>query len=59
MKILEATKENIPEIAELWKELTQQKIKELTGFSAGMISQGLNYLIKEDLIRKKKNQGCS
>lgn len=39
------------------KELTQQKIKELTGFSAGMISQGLNYLIKEGLIRRKKIKG--
>lgn len=39
------------------EELTQTEIKELTGYSAGTISQGLNYLLKEGFIRKKKIKG--
>jgi len=39
------------------KRLTQEKIKKLTGFSAGMVSEGLNYLLQEGCIKLKKVKG--
>ena len=41
----------------LRKELTQEDLKRLTGYSSGLISQGLNYLIEKSFIRKRKNPG--
>ncbi len=39
------------------KRLTQEKIKKLTGFSAGMVSEGTNYLIKKRYIKLEKVRG--
>ena len=36
------------------KRLTQEKLKELTGFSAGMVSEGLNYMLQEGYINLDK-----
>ena len=39
------------------KRLTQEKLKELTGFSAGMVSEGLNYMLQEGYIKLDKVKG--
>jgi len=39
------------------KRLTQEKLKELTGFSAGMVSEGLNYMLQEGYINLDKVKG--
>ena len=39
------------------KRLTQDQIKELTGISAGMVSEGLNYMLQEEHIKLMKLKG--
>ncbi|MFX1461056.1 MAG: hypothetical protein ACFFBT_16495 [Promethearchaeota archaeon] len=39
------------------KRLTQEKIKKLTNFSAGMVSECVNYLIKRKYIKLEKIKG--